>query len=539
MATTAEEQVERYLAEMAAKEECEGAAGEASPPRGVQEGGEEGGPQVSKEEKKRAKLLASIRKQVSYYLSDENLGKGDAFLLERLRESDDGLSVGLDVVCDFKKMRGLLRHCADPFALVQEALDDAPGTTIVALEPAATDGAAPRVVRLTELSEDVAALLEAPPTESRTVDVRNLRSLTAEDDLRAKFATVGNVEGLTLGEDERGLPTCAVVYESDLGAIRAVEELNDVANWRFGLRVALRTGKDPAAARRDAKLPPLPKKAEAARPGDRRTTPTQAAPAAPQGPTPPLPPESEKPKKEKEDPFALYPPLPEGRARGKLCYLKEGKYGFIRPADATRKEDNAFFALGELNPKTLATKLKIGDVLDYTPGAADGAVGADGAPAKPKARDVRRAPRPKKEKKKKQEKKDDEPPLNDDTAAAAAPAAPPPPPAEPLSKLEALALEVESMGPPKDGDDAGAAGARPDRLLGYGRRSLNLKPKSKHGQHGDANSDDARGSPSPVNSGPSKIAKGPDGTTGFTRPRTPKPTNFKIDAAEFVPAFLA
>ena len=535
MATTAEEQVERYLAEMAAKEECEGAAGEASPSLlQAPDGGEEGGHQVSKEEKKRAKLLASIRKQVSYYLSDENLGKGDAFLLQRLRESDDGLSVGLDVVCDFKKMRGLLRHCADPFGLVAEALDDAPGTTIVALEPAATEGAAPRVVRLTELSEDVAALLEAPPTESRTVDVRNLRNLTAEDDLRAKFETVGNVEGLTLGEDERGLPTCAVVYETDLGAIRAVEELNDVANWRFGLRVALRTGKDPAAARRDAKLAPLPKKVEAARPGDRRSGNTQAAPAG--SPTPPVPPEEKQPKKEKEDPFALYPPLPEGRARGKLCYLKEGKYGFIRPGDATRKEDNAFFALGELNPKTLATKLKIGDVLDYTPGAADGAVGADGAPAKPKARDVRRAPRPKKEKKKKQEKKDDEVPAsNDDTAAAAAP---PPPPAEPLSKLEALALSVESMGPPKDGDDAGAAGARPDRLLGYGRRSLNLKPKSKHG-HGDANSDDARGSPSPVNSGPSKIAKGPDGTTGFTRPRTPKPTNFKIDAAEFVPAFLA
>ena len=37
------------------------------------------------------------------------------------------------------------------------------------------------------------------------------------------------------------------------------------------------------------------KKAEAARPGDRRTTPTQAAPAAPQGPTPPLPPPTRMP----------------------------------------------------------------------------------------------------------------------------------------------------------------------------------------------------------------------------------------------------
>ena len=103
---------------------------------------------------------------------------------------------------------------------------------------------------------------------------------------------------------------------------------------------------------------------------------------------------------------------------------------------------------------------------------------------------------------------------------------PPPAPAEPVSALEALALDVESRAPPKDGDEAADPGARPDRLLGYGRRSLNLKPKTKVG-------DDE-----PATYGPSKIAKGPDGTPGFARARTPKPTNFKIDAAEFVPSFL-
>ena len=170
------------------------------------------------------------------------------------------------------------------------------------------------------------------------------------------------------------------------------------------------------------------------------------------------------------------PPIPEGRARGKLVYFKEGKYGFIRPNDGTKKEDNAFFALSELTPKNLATKLKIGDYLEYTPEEAE----------KPKARDVRRAPRPPKKKKK---AKDDE--------EARAPS-PPPAPAEPVSALEALALDVESRAPPKDGDEPADPGARPDRLLGYGRRSLNLKPKTKVG-------DDE-----PASYGPSKIAKGPD-----------------------------
>jgi hypothetical protein len=65
-----------------------------------------------------------------------------------------------------------------------------------------------------------------------------------------------------------------------------------------------------------------------------------------------------------------------------------------------------------------------------------------------------------------------------------------------VSALEALALDVESRAPPKEGDEPADPGARPDRLLGYGRRSLNLKPKTKVG-------DDE-----PASYGPSKIAKG-------------------------------
>ena len=36
----------------------------------------------------------------------------------------------------------------------------------------------------------------------------------------------------------------------------------------------------------------------------------------------------------------------------------------------------------------------------------------------------------------------------------------------------------------------------------------------------------------------SKLAKGPDGTTGFLRARTIKPFGFSAEVAEFVPSFL-
>ena len=492
--TTAAEQVEKYLAEEAAR-------AEASPPPGDSPGDDSGDASPGKEAKKRSRHLASIRRQVSYYLSDENLLKGDAFVLRELRASPDGLSVGLDVVCDFKKMRKLLAG-GDAFALVREALDEAPGTTIVAVEES-DEGAAPRLCRVCPLPEEIVALVDAAAERdgaaTRTVEVRNVKRGADAASLETTFAAVGAVEDVSLAEDERGKPTATIRFAEELGAIRAVEELNDADNWRFGLRVALASGKSSDAARRDAKLPVLRKEPPKYAEGDRKPAPSPAAVAAQK--------KREAEEKRRAEEQALRdaePPIPEGRARGKLVYFKEGKYGFIRPNDGTKKEDNAFFALSELTPNDLATKLKIGDYLEYTPEEAE----------KPKARDVRRAPRPPKKKKK---AKDDE--------EARAPS-PPPAPAEPVSALEALALDVESRAPPKDGDEPADPGARPDRLLGYGRRSLNLKPKTKVG-------DDE-----PATYGPAKIAKGPDGTPGFARARTPKPTNFKIDAAEFVPSFL-
>ena len=73
------------------------------------------------------------------------------------------------------------------------------------------------------------------------------------------FAKVGSIEAIELGEDERGAPTASIIFDEELGAIRAVEELNDEDNWRFGMRVRLESGMAPSAARKAAGLPPRPK----------------------------------------------------------------------------------------------------------------------------------------------------------------------------------------------------------------------------------------------------------------------------------------
>ncbi|KAH8050640.1 hypothetical protein JL722_11299 [Aureococcus anophagefferens] len=408
----------------------------ASSPRDATSPGDDSGDaSPGREAKKRSRHLASIRRQVSYYLSDENLLKGDAFVLRELRASPTA-SAGLDAACDFKKMRKLLAGC-DAFALVREALDEAPGTTIVARDGAAT----------------------------RTVEVRNVKRGADAASLEKTFAAVGAVEDVSLAEDERGKPTAAIRFAEELGAIRAVEELNDADNWRFGLRVALASGKSSDAARRDAKLPVLRKEPPKPAEGDRKPAPSPADVAAAK--------KKEAEEKRRAEEQALRdaePPIPEGRARGKLVYFKEGKYGFIRPNDGTKKEDNAFFALSELTPKNLATKLKIGDYLEYAPEQAE----------KPKARDVRRCAGTK------------------------------------YSTRLQCPADAESRAA-KDGDEAADRGAA-GPALGYGRRSLNLKPKTKVG-------DDE-----PPTYGPSKIAKGPDGTPGFARART-SAYELKIDAA--------
>ena len=180
--------------------------------------------------------------------------------------------------------------------------------------------------------------------------------------LRLAFAKVGSIEAVELGEDERGAPTASIIFDEELGAIRAVEELNDEDNWRFGMRVRLESGMAPSAARKAAGLPPRPKEKK---PQFNERCATEGSSRAAPPPPPPIP----------VVPVpVIVEEIPEGRQRGKLVYLKEGlffrvrdfylapgtpsphhqrrrragKFGFIRPRDAKSKDDHAFFNMNEL-----------------------------------------------------------------------------------------------------------------------------------------------------------------------------------------------
>ena len=132
----------------------------------------------------------------------------------------------------------------------------------------------------------------------------------------AAFAKVGSIEAVELGEDERGAPA-SIIFDEELGAIRAVEELNDEDNWRFGMRVRLESGMAPSAARKAAGLPPRPKEKKpqfnerCATGGSSRA----AAPPPPPIPVVPVP--------------VIVEEIPEGRRAASLFYLKEGL--FSRP----------------------------------------------------------------------------------------------------------------------------------------------------------------------------------------------------------------
>ena len=136
--------------------------------------------------------------------------------------------------------------------------------------------------------------------------------------LRLAFAKVGSIEAVELGEDERGAPTASIIFDEELGAIRAVEELNDEDNWRFGMRVRLESGMAPSAARKAAGLPPRPKEKKpqfnerCATEGSSRAV----APPPPPIPVVPVP--------------VIVEEIPEGRQRGKLVYLKEGSCFCVR-----------------------------------------------------------------------------------------------------------------------------------------------------------------------------------------------------------------
>ena len=178
-------------------------------------------------------------------------------------------------------------------------------------------------------------LLESNPAGGRAVAVTNIRGKDAPA-LRLAFAKVGTIEAVELGEDERGAPTASIIFDEELGAIRAVEELNDEDNWRFGMRVRLESGMAPSAARKAAGLPPRPKEKKPQ--FNERCATEGSSRAAPPPPPPPV-----------AVPVpVIVEEIPEGRQRGKLVYLKEGKFGFIRPRDAKSKDDHAFFNMNEL-----------------------------------------------------------------------------------------------------------------------------------------------------------------------------------------------
>ena len=153
--------------------------------------------------------------------------------------------------------------------------------------------------------------------------------------MRLAFAKVGSIEAIELGEDERGAPTASIIFDEELGAIRAVEELNDEDNWRFGMRVRLESGMAPSAARKAAWLPP---KAKEKKPQFNERCATEGSSRAAAPPPPPIP----------VVPVpVIVEEIPEGRQRGKLVYLKEGLCFCVRdfdlapgtPSPSTRRPD--------------------------------------------------------------------------------------------------------------------------------------------------------------------------------------------------------
>ena len=178
-----------------------------------------------------------------------------------------------------------------------------------------------------------------------------------------------------------------------------------------------------------------------------------------------------------------------------------------------RSPPDAIAATAPLRRRPKNLKLKLGDYLEYTPATGEP---KNGAPGKPRATKVERAPRPKKPSKKQLEDA-----AEAARVAALAAAALERRNAPPVSKLEALALRVEERRSTSESAEGDEAEERPDRL----RSRLRFKARSAS-------------VPEQPFSDVSKLAKGPDGTTGFLRARTIKPFGFSAEVAEFVPSFL-
>ena len=171
--------------------------------------------------------------------------------------------------------------------------------------------------------------------------------------------------------------SATVVFEQVESALQAVEQLNDRDNWRAGLRVSLSNGMDVPAARRA-----LCKLNDG---GDARAS-SQEADCA--------------------ESVTEQPPT---RARGEICQLREGKFGFIRKARKGKRRpassENLFFTMDRVVEGD-ATVLRVGDVVEYEAYTND-----DG---KPNARSIVRVAKP----------EDD----LEAEVAALVPDAPPPPP---------------------------------------------------------------------------------------------------------------
>mmetsp|Transcript_9309 Transcript_9309/g.29607 ORF Transcript_9309/g.29607 Transcript_9309/m.29607 type:complete len:359 (-) Transcript_9309:332-1408(-) len=284
--------------------------------------GEEASPGAKNGTKKKG---SSARRVLGQLLSDANVAK-DSRLQSLLKEG----GIPLEVV--MHKMRKVTEDESAVVAALSEEMELT----------------ADRRVRRRNFSEEVAGLIARAPS---TVDRRSVEVKNATRPLRELFERAEEIREPDV-----------VVFATELAAISAVETMNDPTNWRSGLRVSLKSGQTPSAARRSAGLPC-------------------------------------------------------SRERGRLAYLKVGKYGFIKPVRAKSKDENYFFVLSELNPRD--TKLKIGDYLEYSPDL----VLRDGEEKK-QAKDVR--------------KLDPQPAPKEDAAAARKEKEDPPlPPEERPSRLRA------------------------------------------------------------------------------------------------------
>ncbi|KAJ1447259.1 hypothetical protein M885DRAFT_543445 [Pelagophyceae sp. CCMP2097] len=454
----------------------------------------------------------AVRRQVSYYFSDENLARGDDFMFDAFAESGD-FSVSLRDIAAFKKMKKLVPD--QNLVAIADAVYGSEDVEVVVR----TNSGELRVRRVKPLTEECAEALRlsaeargdkkrANEQKLRTVEVRNAKGAD-EAALRNQFGVCGEVASVVFAADG-GVATALVEFAEPLGAIVAAETLNDVENWRFGLRVTLLSGETPDKARTRLGLPLPPRQ----KPTGGFSRDAQFGNGAQGAFSPPRRDARDDAQGSRSLPAAEepLPPPGEGRMRGRLLYIKlaeagkgkkaGGNYGIIRPLAAEAKEDTALFLFTDFLPKDGAKTLKRNDILDYVEELND-----DG---RKRAREVRRGPKPTAR------------PAPAPRAFTKAPAADES--KGPLSKLAQLANALDTKrGAPADDADAAEAvadGVRPEHLRRFGVAMR---------------SGDALAKTAVAVEQRSVLAKGPDGTAGFATPRTlpQRPSALRGDAYEF------